>query len=51
MPDKIVITEQVGAKERKCEKIAKQKYPCDKCDEACFYHCTKNGTQKPECKK
>ena len=27
------------------------KYPCDKCDEACYYHCTQGGIQKPECLK
>jgi hypothetical protein len=27
------------------------KYPNPKCDEACYYHCTKGGTQLPECKK
>ena len=31
--------------------LVKQKFPSEKCDEACFYHCTKNGSQKPECKK
>lgn len=25
------------------------KYPHENCDEACFYHCTKNGTQEPDC--
>ncbi len=27
----------------------KTKYPCPECDEACYYHCTKNGQQEPEC--
>lgn len=26
-----------------------KKYPCEQCDEACYYHCTKNGQQEPEC--
>lgn len=26
-------------------------YPCPECDEACYYHCTKNGQQKAECIK
>ena len=24
-------------------------FPHENCDEACFYHCTKNGTQEPDC--
>lgn len=23
--------------------------PSERCDEACYYHCTKAGTQKPDC--
>lgn len=26
-----------------------KKYPCEQCDEACYYHCTKGGQQEPEC--
>ena len=26
-------------------------YPSLKCDESCYYHCTKGGQQKPECLK
>lgn len=24
-------------------------YPSENCDESCYYHCTKNGIQQPEC--
>jgi len=24
--------------------------PCEQCDEACYYHCTKGGQQLPDCK-
>ena len=23
--------------------------PCEQCDEACYYHCTKGGQQLPDC--
>jgi hypothetical protein len=28
-----------------------KQYPSIHCDEACYYHCTKGGTQSPDCKK
>jgi hypothetical protein len=28
-----------------------KQYPSIHCDEACYYHCTKGGTQAPDCKK
>src|SRR6478736_262452 len=33
------------------DRIIGKKYPCDQCDEACYYHCTKGGQQPPECEK
>lgn len=29
--------------------MIKKEYPCEQCDEACYYHCTKGGQQDPEC--
>jgi hypothetical protein len=28
-----------------------KQYPSIHCDEACYYHCTKGGTQSPDCEK
>jgi hypothetical protein len=31
--------------------VEPKKYPSIQCDEACYYHCTKGGTQSPDCEK
>lgn len=30
-------------------RINPDKYPHHQCDEYCYYHCTKGGTQYPDC--
>jgi hypothetical protein len=31
--------------------VEPKQYPSIQCDEACFYHCTKGGTQDPDCER
>jgi hypothetical protein len=31
--------------------VEPKQYPSIQCDESCYYHCTKGGTQSPDCEK